>query len=96
MNLNLRNLFLNVRVKYLLIIVLLVCFAQPLCAAVQQSRISQFGITWTFDKDYTVGQFANGDYWVVGPVTIIEITPISEDDGAGRIVHGSMLNPSPR
>jgi len=76
--------------------VLPVCFAGPLFACVQQSQVSQFGITWTFDKDYTVGQFANGDYWVVGPVTIIGITPISEDDGAGRIVHGSMLNPSPR
>ncbi len=24
--------------------------------------LSQFGITWTFDKEYTCGQFANGDF----------------------------------
>ncbi len=60
-----------------------------------QQKISQFGITWTFDKDYPVGQFANGDYWVVGPVTIIAIDPPSVERD-GRIVHGSMVNPSPR
>lgn len=57
--------------------------------------VTQFGITWTFDRDYTVGQFANGDYWVVGPVTIIGIDPPSiETDG--RIMNGSMVNPSPK
>ncbi|MBL7187248.1 MAG: hypothetical protein ISS70_13080 [Phycisphaerae bacterium] len=56
--------------------------------------VTQFGITWTFDRDYTVGQFANGDYWVVGPVTIIGIGPPSlEIDG--RVMNGSMVNPSP-
>ena len=95
MNLKLKNLFSNTKGKCLLIAVLLTCFAQPLFAAVQQSRISQFGITWTFDKDYTVGQFANGDYWVVGPVTIIRIQPVSVELN-GRIINGSMINPSPR
>ena len=95
MKLKLRSLFLSVKGKSLLIAVLLVCFAQPLCAAVQQSRISQFGITWTFDRDYTVGQFANGDYWVVGPVTIIRIQPASVELN-GRTINGSMINPSPR
>jgi hypothetical protein len=60
------------------------------------NQLSQFGITWTFDKEYNYGKFANGDYWVVGPVKIININPISEDDGTGRIVHGSMINPSPK
>ena len=67
--------------------------------------IEQFGITWTFDKQYPYGQFANGDYWVVGPVTIIDITPksryypnqvLSEDASKypnGRLMHGSMINP---
>ena len=95
MNLKLKNLFSNTKGKCLLIAVLLTCFVQPLFAAVQQSRISQFGITWTFDKDYTVGQFANGDYWVVGPVTIIRIQPVSVELN-GRIINGSMINPSPR
>jgi len=58
------------------------------------SQITQFGITWTFDKAYPFGQFANGDYWVVGPVTIINISPFSTYT-AGRIINGSMINPSP-
>ncbi len=43
--------------------------------ATTTSSISQYNITWTFDKEYEVGQFANGDWWVVGPVTIIQINP---------------------
>ncbi len=38
-------------------------------------RISQYGITWTFDRPHTVGQFVNGDYWVLGPVKIVAVTP---------------------
>lgn len=58
------------------------------------SQLSQFGITWTFDANYQTGQFTNGDYWVVGPVVIIGIDPISVSSG-GRIDNGSMLNPIP-
>jgi len=60
----------------------------------QASGITQFGITWTFDRDYTIGQFTNGDYWIVGPFTIISIDPPSNDLD-GRIMHGSMVNPDP-
>ncbi len=64
-----------------------------------QNRLSitRFGITWLIYKDsetYEYGQFANGDYWVVGPVTIVGISPESRDV-AGRTMNGSMLNPSP-
>jgi len=58
------------------------------------NSISQFGITWTFDKSYPCGQFTNNDWWVVGPLTIIIIDPVSTDI-AGRVMHGSMINPSP-
>lgn len=54
-----------------------------------QSSVSQYGITWTFDKAYTVGQFANGDYWVVGPVTVTAITPAYING-----YHGWEINPS--
>lgn len=54
--------------------------------------ITRHGITWTFDKSYTCGQFANRDWWVVGPVTIIGIDPPSIDTGS-RIMNGSMINP---
>ncbi len=57
------------------------------------TSVSQFGITWTFDRDYTTGQFANGDYWVVGPVRISSISPASTNSG-GRTMNGSMINPS--
>ncbi len=59
------------------------------------AEISQFGITWTFDDSYPYGQFANGDFWVAGPVTIIQISPASIISGT-RTLHGSMINPSPR
>jgi len=51
---------------------------------------SGFGITWTFDKEYRFGRFANGDYWVLGPVNIIDIDP-----GWDGEKHGSMVNPDP-
>lgn len=57
--------------------------------------ISQYGITWTFDKEYTTGQFCTGDYWVVGPVTIVGITTDQHAPGftpkPGE--DGSMMNP---
>ncbi len=75
------------------------------------SSVSQFGITWTFAKDYKCGRFANGDWWVVGPVKIVSINPPSRaimgvttnagfapGRGPGsrlRVMNGSMINPSP-
>lgn len=58
------------------------------------SSVSQFGVTWFFEGDPTVGQFVNGDFWVVGPVTLKRVTP----DTAflnNATLHGSMLNPVP-
>lgn len=55
--------------------------------------ISRHGITWHFDREVTYGQFANGDYWVLGPVTVVGIDPVSVNNG-GVIDHGSMLNPT--
>ena len=37
--------------------------------------VSQYGITWTFARPAPVGQFVNGDYYVVGPVTVKAIDP---------------------
>lgn len=56
--------------------------------AATASSVSQNGITWTFSTSHTVGQFANGEWWVVGPVTINSISPAW--DGTR---HGTMLNP---
>ncbi len=63
-------------------------------SSAMSSSLSQFGITWDFDQDYEVGQFANGDWWVVGPMNIVRITPVSSDVN-GRTMNGSMVNPSP-
>lgn len=53
------------------------------------SSVSQWGITWTFSTDRPTGQFVNGDWWVLGPVTITGISP------ASSIYGGSMINPVP-
>jgi hypothetical protein len=50
---------------------------------------SKNGVTWTFDRDCITGQYANGDPWVVGPVTITSISPLPIE---GR--HGTMINPN--
>jgi hypothetical protein len=40
-----------------------------------RDEVSQYGITWKLDKPYPAGQFANGDWWVVGPVRVVSVTP---------------------
>lgn len=40
-----------------------------------RESVSQYGITWTFDKPSRVGRFINGDWYVVGKVTIKMIDP---------------------
>ena len=49
--------------------------AEPLITSTEATSVTQYGITWTFDKPHQVGQFVNGDWWVVGPVTVQEVTP---------------------
>lgn len=58
------------------------------------TSVTQFGITWNFSQDRPTGQYANGDWWVVGPVTITSITPNSVTDGAGWTKNGTMINPA--
>jgi hypothetical protein len=40
-----------------------------------KESIAQNGITWTFEKPARVGQFINGDWYVVGPATVKAIDP---------------------
>ncbi|NLX60352.1 MAG: hypothetical protein GXY74_14845 [Phycisphaerae bacterium] len=40
-----------------------------------KESVTQYGITWTFETPARVGQFVNGDYYVVGPVTVTAIDP---------------------
>lgn len=45
---------------------------------------------WVFDKPYEVFEFANGDYGIVGPATIVSVYPAP---ASGH--NGSVLNPAP-
>lgn len=54
-------------------------------AATWASSVTQHGITWTFSTARPVGQFVNGDYWVVGPVTINSVSPAPSGAGAQAI-----------
>ena len=42
-----------------------------------RTEVSQYGITWKFDKPAKTGQFITGDWWVQGPVNIVKVTPVS-------------------
>lgn len=41
-----------------------------------EASVSQYGITWSFDKPARVGHFITGDWYVVGPVTVKTIDPM--------------------
>lgn len=64
-----------------------------LCAAtsgtVTTNQIVQYGIAWTFDRQVEYGRYANGDFWVLGPMTVTRIDP--GFDGAH---HGWEVNPT--
>jgi hypothetical protein len=50
------------------------CYSQQASVSYRQ-QVSQYGITWLFEKPAQAGQFINGDWWVIGPVKIVRITP---------------------
>ncbi len=74
-----------------------------------RESVSQYGITWTFEKPALAGQFVNGDWYVVGSVTIVKIEPRplyvdeipeheldrmdKERPPSQRVRNGFMLNP---
>ena len=55
----------------------------------QMKSVTKDGITWTFKEKVPVGRFVNGDFYVVGPVAIVDINPLPTKEN-GR--HGSVLN----
>lgn len=59
-----------------LLAIALLGFLAPYAARAETvSQVSQYGITWTFDQPREVGRFVTGDHWVVGPVTIVSVSP---------------------
>ena len=61
----------------------------PAVASTTASAVSIDGITYTFSASRPVGQFATGDWWVDGPVTITAMSPAFS---AGN--HGWQVNPN--
>lgn len=61
-----------------------------------QKSVSQYGITWTFDKPARVGQFINGDFYVVGPVTVkmIDPKPLWNDEVKDVVERGAIKEKS--
>jgi hypothetical protein len=41
----------------------------------ETDTVSQYGITWKFDKKVRVGQFVTGDWYFIGKAAVVEITP---------------------
>jgi hypothetical protein len=70
---------------------LILCWSTAVVASSSASSVSQAGITWVFDREYEIGQYITGDYYVVGPVIVKSITRPSNDTGRD----GSMVNPIP-
>jgi Bacterial Ig-like domain (group 2) len=54
------------------------------------SSITKDGITWTFSEAVPVGQFVNGDYYVVGPVTVTAVSP--QPTTSSPYLNGSVKN----
>lgn len=84
-------------------VLLLIVISVASEAKVGPNWIAKWGIRWTFDRPvsrdgaagtYHCGSYANGDYWIVGPVNIIDISPRSKEV-SGRVINGSMVNPLP-
>ncbi len=79
----------RIYIQFLLLAIAIGCNSQDVFAKSDvkvkyRNEISQYGITWTFDKPAKTGQFITGDWWVVGPVRIVTITPspgpVTNDD----------------
>jgi len=58
------------------------------------NSVSQYGITWTFDKTYPCGQFANSDWWVAPNAgdSAVTITAMSPSFSGGH--NGAEINPT--
>lgn len=64
-----------------------------LTAAGAATSASRHGVTWFFAEDRQTGLFANGDPWVVGPVTITSITPGTKSVNGTQTMNGTVVNP---
>ena len=49
--------------------------------------VTRHRITWKFSEKVRVGRFVNGDYYVVGPVTVAEVDPPAADGKNGSVLN---------
>lgn len=61
-------------------------------APTQLQEVEQYGITFQFSAPQTVGQFANGDYWIVGPITLTGTLPAFDGTHNGFEINPDSYN----
>lgn len=49
--------------------------------------ITKDGVTWRFSNPVSCGQFVTGDYYVIGKVTVVSITPAPQNNRNGSVVN---------
>ena len=66
------------------------CTSVGRCAdgGMRAEMVERHGVTWRFDRACRVGTFVNGDPWVLGPVTIMEVDPAWDGE-----VNGTQVDP---
>lgn len=57
--------------------------AQPTTA----ESIPQYGLTWTLAEPARAGRYITGDWWVVGPVTVVSVSPAPTAERNGSVVN---------
>ncbi|MEN8191672.1 MAG: FlgD immunoglobulin-like domain containing protein [Bacteroidota bacterium] len=53
--------------------------------------LEQYGIKWYIKGSPEYGQYTNGEYWIVGPITLVQITPESFKYNMQTLPDGSPL-----
>ncbi len=65
----------NKKIKLLGIVSMIMISSNGFSSTNMVDSVSQYGITWHFDKPVETGRFITGDWWVIGPVTVISVDP---------------------
>jgi hypothetical protein len=58
----------------------------------RRDSITRHGITWTFSEPVRIGQFVNGDFYVVGPVVVSAVDPPPRNGRNGSVVNLPAVN----
>jgi len=74
------------------IIVLLSVFGFIQTQTFAATSVTKNGITWTFGSDYKVGQYINGDYWVLDTGSGVRVNSVSPAPSGSS--NGSVINPA--